>query len=211
MIHSPMLSRVLVGRDEELDALERLVQGALDGHGATALIGGDAGTGKTRLCRELRARAAVLGARVIEGRCSTAESGVPYGPFLDALRFRIARGEGREVAATLAPILAHVAPLFEELAAGSTGRPRPTAVAMPFDRILGVLRRFAAGGPVLLLLEDIHWADPTSRDLLHHLARRIAGEPILLVATYRTDELNPGHPVHRLVAALGRERLAHRI
>lgn len=220
MIHTPLLSPVLVGRDAELRVLQEMLDGAVTGAGGTALIGGDAGIGKSSLCRALKARAADSGVRLVEGRCSPAESTLPYGPFLDALRFRLGqgRGESRELAETLDPILDLVGPLFSELSAlaaegggAEAGRRGAAATAMPFERILLSVRRLAAAGPMLLLLEDVHWADPTSRDLLHYLARQVAGEPILLLATYRTDELHSGHPVHKLVATLGRERLAQRI
>lgn len=218
MIHTPLLSPVLVGRDAELGVLQEMLERAVGGQGATALIGGDAGIGKSRLCRALKGRAAESGVRLVEGRCSPAESTLPYGPFLDALRFRLGRGENGELAETLDPILDLVAPLFSELSAVAAGdgvveaeRRGAAATAMPFERIFLTLRRLATTGPMLLLLEDIHWADSTSRDLLHYLARQVGGEPILLLATYRTDELHPGHPVHRLVATLGRERMAQRI
>lgn len=208
MLKRQLLSRLLAGRDAELEALTERLEAACDGHGGTALIGGDAGMGKSRLCRELKQRAAARDVRVIEGRCSPAESGVPYGPFIDALRFRIARGEGEEAAQVLAPILAHVAPLFSELSAIAGGGQEPSGVHAPFEPIFEVIRRLARLGPSLFLIEDVHWADATSRDLVHYMARHLAGEPVLLVVTYRTDELHIGHPVHRLVSSLVRERLA---
>src|SRR5688572_4598476 len=212
MLHRQITSPVLVGRRQELEALAALLEGAQAGRGAVALIGGDAGVGKTRLCRALKAEAARRQLRVIEGRSSAAEATVPYGPFMDALRFRLARGESEAAAQVLAPILAHVAPLFTSLTETTEVDARePEATAQPFEPIFTVLQRLAALGPALLVLEDIHWADPTSRELLHYTARRIGGVPMLLVATYRTDDIHPGHPVHRLVAALARERTAVRV
>ncbi|MBW3555215.1 MAG: AAA family ATPase, partial [Gemmatimonadetes bacterium] len=213
MLRTQVLSPLLVGREAELEALEALLLGAAAGTGSTALVAGDAGIGKSRLCRELKARATREGIRVIEGRSSPAESSVPYGPFMDALRFRIARGEGEQAARFLEPVIGRVAPLFAELSElGTPGAAaEATDVTAAFEAIFRVLQRLAAHGPVLVLLEDIHWTDPTSHDLLHYLARRIGDEPLLLVATFRTDELHPGHPVHRLAAMLGRERVAHRL
>jgi DNA-binding CsgD family transcriptional regulator/tetratricopeptide (TPR) repeat protein len=208
MLRRQLLAPDFVGRESELDELVRLLDDVRAGRGATALIGGEAGIGKTRLCREVKALAARHDVRVIEGRSSPAESAVPYGPFMDALRFRLARGEGEAAARVLQPILGHVAPLFRELPA-LPGRRSAAAVPAPFEPIFEVVRRLAQLGPALLLLEDVHWADATSRELLHYLARRIADVPVLMVATYRTDELHPGHPVHRMVATLAKERLAH--
>lgn len=212
MLHTHVASPILAGRREEMAALTALLDAALQGRGSTAVIGGDAGLGKTRLCRELKDEAARRQVRVIEGRSSAAEMGVPYGPFMDALRFRIAKGEGDAAAQVLQPIIAHVAPLFTALGeAADNGLYQPEATARPFEPIFRVLSRLAALGPALFILEDIHWADTTSRDLLHYIARRVSGLPMLVVATYRTDDIHGGHPVHKLVASLARERAALRI
>lgn len=199
----------MVGRAAELSALDGLLEQALDGAGSIALVGGDAGMGKTRLCRALKDVAAGRRFRVIEGRCSAGNAVLPYAPFLDALQFGLKRGEQEAAASVLAPVLSHVAPLFHGLLEGDLERSGPpAAVAVPFEPIFEVLRRLAGVAPVVLVLEDIHLSDSTSRDLLHYIAQRISQLPMVLVATYRTDEIHPGHPVHRLVAALTRERLA---
>jgi predicted ATPase len=104
-----------------------------------------------------------------------------------------------------------LAPLLPEAPrAGEAAGPLITP-ERPFEAVYEVLRRLTDLGPVALLLEDIHWADPTSCDLLHYLAGRIGGHPLLLVATYRTDELYRGHPARRLVATLERQRLAREL
>jgi DNA-binding NarL/FixJ family response regulator len=210
MLHRQLVSPVLAGRRQELEALVELLAAAQSGTGRTALVGGDAGIGKTRLCHALKAEATRRQVRVIEGRCSPSESSVPYGPFMDALRFRLGKGEGTAAARVLEPVLAHLRPLFSALA-GPIDTRAPEATARPFDAILQVFQRLAELGPVLLILEDVHWADSTSRDLLHYLARRIPQLPLLVVATYRTDETHPGHPIHRIAAALTRERAALRV
>ncbi len=206
MLREPAAAPRFVGRASELHALTELLSRARAGHGAAAVIGGDAGFGKSRLCREIKTAAAATHMRVIEGRCSPAESNIPFAPFVDALRFRLAKGEGATAADVLQPILAHVAPLFHDLAKPEelAGRsPDPTAT--PFDRIFGVLHRLTSLGPVLFIVEDLHWADPTSRDLIHFIARRIATLPLVLLLTYRTDEIPAEHPLHRMVAAVARE------
>jgi DNA-binding NarL/FixJ family response regulator/tetratricopeptide (TPR) repeat protein len=198
--------RRFVGREAELHLIGDLLARAQNGHGGAAIIGGDAGLGKSRLCREIKANAAHAGMRVIEGRCSPAESTIPYAPFVDALRFRLAKGEAATVTDVLQPILAHVAPLFQELsqadqAVGRTAEP----TAAPYERIFGVFKRFTAHGPVLFILEDLHWADPTSRDLIHFITHHIHSLPMMMLLTYRTDEIPAGHPVHRMVSAVSRE------
>jgi DNA-binding CsgD family transcriptional regulator/tetratricopeptide (TPR) repeat protein len=212
MLLPQVVCPVLVGREAELQALVEIVDRAVAGRGETVFLGGDAGIGKSRLCREFKHHAAARQARVVEGRCSSVESAVPYGPFMDALRFRLARGEGRVAAHVLGPIVSHLAPLLPELAAEAD----PAGDAhgsgeRPFAAIFEVVERLTELGPLLLVLEDIHWADPTSRELLQYLSRRIRTLPVLIVATYRTDELHLRHPTRRLIAALTGERLAREI
>lgn len=200
---------VLVGRGAELRALAELLESAARGSGETVLLGGDAGVGKTRLCRELKREATSRGLRVVEGRCSSAEASVPYAPFLDALRFRLARGEGVVAARVLGPLAGRLAPLLPDLPPeAELAASGPAPGDRPLEAIHQAFRRLTGLGPLLLVLEDIHWADPTSCDLLHFLSRRIAGDPLLILATYRGDELHGGHPVRRLVATLARERVA---
>ncbi|HEY0673724.1 MAG TPA: AAA family ATPase [Longimicrobiales bacterium] len=205
MVHDPGSAR-FIGRTSELEVLSNLLTRARAGVGGAAVIGGDAGVGKSRLCRQVKSVAVAAQMRVIEGRCSPAEATIPFAPFIDALRFRLARGEGAAAADVLQPILAHVAPLFQDLAqpdelAGRSADPTAT----PFDRILGVLRRLTSLGPVLFTVEDLHWSDPTSRDLIHYVVRRIASLPMVLLLTYRTDEVPAGHSLHRMATALARD------
>lgn len=202
---------VLVGRAAEIEVLIELLDAARQGRGATVLLGGDAGIGKTRLCRELRRDATARGFRVIEGRCSSAEASVPYAPFLDALRFRLSRGEGAVAARMMGPLLERVAPLLPKAPPALERRGAGTPVGRPLEAIYRVVHRLSTLDPVLLILEDVQWADPTSCDLLHFLSRRISGDRMLVVATYRTDELPGRHPVRRLVATLARERVGTEI
>jgi DNA-binding NarL/FixJ family response regulator len=202
----------LVGRHAERTALNEVLARARAGRGGAAVIGGDAGVGKSRLCREIKTAAVAAHMRVIEGRCSPAEATIPFGPFIDALRFRLAKGEGAAAADVLQPILAHVAPLFQDLANPDelVGRAAdPTAT--PFDRIWGVLRRLTSLGPVLFIVEDLHWSDPTSRDLIHYIVRRIESLPMVMLLTYRTDEVPAGHPLHRMATALARDSAVIRL
>jgi tetratricopeptide (TPR) repeat protein len=213
MLTKQVTCPVLVGRKNELQALIEMLERAVSGRGDTVLIAGDAGIGKSRLCRELKREATARGIRLIQGHCSMAESAVPYGPFMDALRFRLERGDGMAVAQLLGPLLRYLAPLFPELPAGgaTAGELSEGPAERAFEAIGQVLQRLAELGPLLLLLEDFHWADPTSRDLLYFLSRRVGDLPLLIVLTCRSDELHLGHPVRRLSAMLTRERLAREI
>lgn len=112
----------------------------------------------------------------------------------------------------LEPVLGRVAPLFSELAARAEGGSADTSgVHNPFEPIFGGVPAAHAARPRPHDRRGHPLADPTSRDLIHYLARRLASEWVLLLVTFRTDELHPGHPVHRLAATLVRERLAERV
>jgi DNA-binding NarL/FixJ family response regulator/Flp pilus assembly protein TadD len=186
--------------------LERLDE-AIGGTGALVLIGGNAGVGKSRLIRDLKQEAASRPIRVIEGRCSSTESSVPYAPLMNALRFRIARGEGEAVAQILGPLRAVLAPIFPQLEGSSADSSTDRDRERPFELIFGVLEKLAAEEPMLLVLEDVHWADQTSLELLHHLAHRAPSLRMLMLATYRSDELHAAHPLRRLLGLLARDRV----
>ncbi len=197
-----------VGREAPLRSLLERLDRAVEGHGTVLLLGGDAGVGKSRLVRDLKQEATARHIRVVEGRCSSTESSVPYAPFMDALRFRIARGEGEEVAKILGPLRAILAPIFPQLegAAAAPDQAVDRDRERPYALIFGVLERLATDDPMLLVLEDVHWADQTSLELLHHLAHRATSLRLMMVVTYRSDELHAAHPLRRLLGSLARDR-----
>ena len=204
-------SRRLVGREEELGR----VLGALEavpgeaGTGRMVLLAGEAGIGKTRLAQEVSVHAWERGFHVASGRCYEAQSGVPFYPFLEAL-----------------------GTLYEEAPEGARGRwpylerllpdhfpSRPTAAASGSQEELqkllravnGFVREVAATSPVALFIDDLHWADEASLDLLQHLARHARADRVLLVGTYREVEVGRAHPLRKAVRDLSRERLVERV
>jgi len=190
----------LVGRDREFDILRRQLDAALAGHGSIVLISGEAGIGKTALAETLCQEAADGRALVLVGRCYDLTETPPYGPWVELFgRYRPANGPPLPAAFAERGMVGAVGSqslLFQQvqdfLVTLATSRPKGTR-------------------PVLLLLDDLHWADPASRDLLRFLARAIASMPLLIVATYRTDELNRHHPLHALLPVLVRESRAERL
>jgi DNA-binding CsgD family transcriptional regulator len=201
-----LTSPVLIGRASELARLAESLASAGEGRPSLVLLGGDAGMGKTRLVAEHAAHARRAGARVLEGGCvEVGEGGLPFAAVTDAFR-RLARDE--EPAALgelLGPARAELARLVPALAAPgatpSSGSPDPTRV---LQATADALVRLAARSPVLLVIEDIHWADRSTLDLLAFLARSLRDEPVQVVATYRTDELHRRHRLRPVVAELSR-------
>ncbi|MGY1809774.1 AAA family ATPase [Blastococcus sp. SYSU D00669] len=208
----------LVGRAEELAHLLAHVDRAVDGRGSALLVAGDAGVGKTRLLDELAAGAAERGVRVLVGHCvDLGDVGLPYLPFVDLLR-PVAAERGAAAAArhpALAGLLAGrfdsaaEAPVSDPTDLGSMAhralRPPPDDGRLQlFESVAALLAELAAAEPLLVVLEDVHWADRSSRDLLRYLLARLADEPVLVVASYRSDDLHRRHPLRPLLAELVR-------
>ena len=209
MLRTPLVCPTSIGREAPLKALLERLDRAVAGSGSVLLLGGDAGVGKTRLVRELKHEVSARQVRVIEGRCTSTESSVPYAPLMNALRFRIEKGEGEAVAQMLGPLRAVLAPIFPQLQGRtpSAEQPAEREQERPFELIFSVLERLAAEEPMLLVLEDVHWADQTSLELLHHLAHRAPSFSMMILATYRSDELHAAHPLRRLLGSMARDRV----
>jgi len=188
----------LVGRDRERAVLHAALTAALAGRGSLVLIGGEAGIGKTALAEALLAEAAAQGALVLVGRCHDLSETPPYGPWAEALA-RAPAGDA------LPPLPGAVRP-------EPGGDPTPGGQeAVARRRARRGRPRPAAARPVALLLDDLHWADPASRDLLRVVARGLADLPLLLLATYRADEVARDHPLAALLPLLVREARAARL
>ncbi|TDC55472.1 helix-turn-helix transcriptional regulator [Actinomadura sp. KC345] len=195
------MSPVLVGRSAELRELE---DGLAAAPGAV-LVGGDAGLGKTRLIREFTERVGGR-ARVLTGGClELGSDGLPFAPFTTVLRCLV-RDVGIDGVAELVPRgdtggLARLLPEFGEPESdAASGEER----ARLFEVMLTLLERLAERGPVVLVVEDAHWADRSTRDLLAFLIRNLGTAPVLIVVTYRSDELHRTHPLRPLLAGLER-------
>ena len=185
-------SPTLVGRLEELGVLEAAQGRAANGEPAVVLVGGEAGIGKTRLIAELADRCRATGARVLVGGClPAAGDGLPYAPIVEALRplpAELGVGAVRELIGPSWSELAHLLPSLGEPASGSAGR---AAQARLFELLLGLLGRLGEQAPVLLVVEDLHWADRSTRELLGFLVGNLRAERLLVVVTYRSDEPDP--------------------
>jgi DNA-binding SARP family transcriptional activator/DNA-binding GntR family transcriptional regulator len=184
-----------VGRAGELVRLAAALGEASAGAGTTVFVVGSAGLGKTRLTAELADRARSSGSTVLSGRCiQLVGTGVPYLPLVDALR--PLRGS---------PALAGVrelSRLLPDAAGEAPAASRSDSRLALFEEVLAVLGRLGAGEPVVLVLEDLQWADESTLDLVAFLAHAIRQRRVLLVATYRSDEVRPGDYLYRLTTGL---------
>lgn len=186
-----ILCPVLIGRDAEMVRLEALLRECVGGRGRTALVSGEAGVGKTVLIREFVKRAHTLGARVLMSECTEIDARRPFGPFMD-----IAHAANRVTTLPVAP---------RDAVMAGTDRYR---LHSAFAALLADLARER---PIVIVIEDLHWADEASLELFPHLARKLRDVPLLLVGTYRTDELHRRHPLRPVLAELSRNRVADEI
>ena len=195
----------LVARDRERRELSRNLDAALSGHGRLVLLGGEPGVGKSRLARDTIAEARGRGACALAGHCYDAESATPYNPFveivesaaqeLDAETFMRALGDDAAQVAKLVPSLRARVPA----AAAEHERPPALERRLLFDAMRAVIERLAAEQPLVLLFEDLHWADASTAALLQHILPRVARLPLLMIATYRDTEAFPERPLSALL------------
>ncbi|MFL6128027.1 MAG: AAA family ATPase [Mycobacteriales bacterium] len=207
----------LVGRAAELTRLTAAVERARTGRPGAVLLSGDAGVGKTRLLAELCGRARAAGATVLIGHCvDLGAVGLPYLPFAEALRELASRADTGDE--TLAEAL-RARPALGRLIT-RPGQPAPPAGSgdddagrlQLFDAVSGVLGDLGeTGAPVLLVIEDLHWADQSTRDLLSFLLARLRSERLAVVASYRADDLHRRHPLRPLLGELARMSTVERL
>ncbi|GAA3206752.1 helix-turn-helix transcriptional regulator [Actinocorallia longicatena] len=185
----------LIGREPEVEALREVLARAAAGQSGLVLVSGDAGVGKTRLTTEI-----IEGARggwtVLAGQCAELGESVPYLPLAEALR-----GGGPAVAERLRarPVLGRLLP------DGTDGDGAGPVQQQLFGAVLGLLAELAEERPVLLVLEDLHWADASTRHLLTFLSRFLQRDRVAVIGTYRSDDLHRRHPLRPVVAELLRQ------
>ena len=211
-VEPQVICPVLIGRATQLEALNSVLAQAGAGHGQAVLLAGEAGIGKSRLVAETKARAADGGFTTLEGRCFEPDHALPYAPLLSLLRGRFASRAKDEIIRDLGPTGPELVKLVPELAA-LLQDVRPSPALEPeqekrrlFEALTQIVVGRAAAGPLVVIIEDLHWSDDISLEFLLHLARRIAGLPLLLLLTYRSDEVRPS--LRHFLAQLDRERLA---
>ena len=210
----PAMTGRLVARAAEWETLWSALERAATGESAALVVAGEAGVGKSRLVEELGRAAESEGMRVLVGRCVDIGDGeLPYAPITAALRRLLASLSPEEVEAVFGPdrtVLARLVPGLAETD-DHAGDPAAFAKARLFELVLRALGRLGERAPVMLLIEDLHWADGSTRDLLRFLVRSAVSERLAIVLTCRTDGLPRGHPLRPYLAELGRDPRVTRI
>ena len=196
------LCPVLVGRSEELSVLEDALLAANRGQGSVVALAGDAGLGKTRLATELEHRARSIGAEVLSGGCSEADLSLPYLPLLEAIGNYLAGANVDALRARLGPAARELGQLFPQLGtdeAATQGAESAQAKLRLFEAMIALLRVPADESGLLLIVEDLHWADASTREMLDYMTRRLRQTRIMVLATYRRDEMHRKHPLAPIV------------
>jgi DNA-binding CsgD family transcriptional regulator len=207
----------LVGREQELAALSAGLDAAMAGHGGVALLAGEPGIGKTRLAEELATEARSRGARVLWGRCYEGEGAPAFWPWVQILRAHLRGREPDALAAELGRGTTEITQLLPELPRPDPERASPPALDPAqarfrlFDAVVTLLAAAARSQPLVLVLDDLHWADMPSLLLLQFLTREIRSLPLLAVGTYRDVEVGLEHPLAPTLADLAKERAVRRV
>ncbi|WP_199920816.1 helix-turn-helix transcriptional regulator [Streptomyces sp. NRRL S-237] len=210
-VETRSVSPVFVGRADELAVLTDALTRAAGQEPQAMLIGGEAGVGKTRLTEEFLCEADRRGAVVAVGGCvEIGAEGLPFAPFSTALR-TLHRLLPEELAAAAAGQEDELARILPELGDTPRGPHDEESTARLFELTARMLERLAADRTVVLVLEDLHWADTSTRHLLSYLFRTLGSGRLVVVATYRADDVHRRHPLRPLLAELDRLRTVRRI
>jgi class 3 adenylate cyclase/tetratricopeptide (TPR) repeat protein len=208
---------VFVGREPEIESLKAALEDSSGGHGRLMMLVGEPGIGKTRTAQELGTYARVRGARMLVGRSYEGEGAPAYWPWLQMARAYISETDPDTVASEMGPGASDIAQVMselEDLIPGLDGQrslePEQARFRF-FDSITTFLKNAAAREPLVLFLDDLHWADAPSLRLLQFLARELSDSRLLVVGSYRDVALGRRHPLSQALADLSREGLVERV
>ncbi|MDM0115419.1 AAA family ATPase [Variovorax sp. J22R133] len=210
---------LFVGRRREMAQLDKALAAARAGRGEVVLLAGSGGMGKTRLAQEMAARAARDGVPVLWGRCLEEPGAPPYWPWRQLVRAYLRASGDPDPARTFGAGLPDIAGIIPELgeAFSTATSPQPPELDTAqsrfrlFDAVAGFWRRAAQRVPLVLIFEDLHWADATSLRLFAFLAAELEDSALLVIGSYRDTELSRQHPLFETLAELGRLPVFSRI
>ena len=205
-----------IGREREMAELTAALDSALEGRGGLVMLVGESGIGKTRMTEELEAVARDRGARVTWSACYEGGSAPPYWPWTQAIRSLLTEPSEAILtaldarAAVIAEIVPEIRDILPDLEPAPEMDPGQARFRL-FDSVTSFLNDAARSQPMVVVLDDLHWADRSSLHLLEFVAREISSRPILLIGGYRDIELSRRHPLSESLATLARTRGFRRI
>jgi len=209
---------VFVGRQREMGDLKACLEGALSGRGRMVTLVGEPGIGKTCIVQELTTYAGLRGAQVLWGRCYEEQGVPPYWPWVQAIRSYVRDVDPAQLSSEMGSGAADIAEVVSEVKDRLPGLRPPPQMESPeqaqfrlFDAITTFLKTASQRRPLVLVLDDLHWADQPTLLLLQFVARELGGGRLLLVGTYRDVELNRQHPLAEARGDLNRGRLFQRV
>ncbi len=207
----------LIDREEELTSLKGALESMLSGRGQVVLVAGEPGIGKTRLAEELLVYARLRGCLALIGRCYEQEINVPYLALSEALRVVVTSFPDDRLAKLAGPYAAELVKLVPEV----SQRVRDLSPSPPLEpdqerlrlyrNVIGFVASLSRTQPLVLMLDDLHWADAATLQLLRHLARSVHAERVLILGTYRDVEVDRAHPLSSALSEMNRERLFRRV
>ena len=208
---------VFVGRQREMGELKACLEDALSGRGRLVTLVGEPGIGKTRTAPEMATYAGLRGAQVLWGRCYEEQGVPPYWPWVQAIRSYVRERDPEQLrsemgagAADIAEVVSDVRERLPNLQPPPQLEPEQARFRL-FDSIAAFLKTASQRQPLVLVLDDLHWADQPSLMLLQFVARELGGARLLLIGTYRDVELSRQHPLAEALGELTRERLFQRV
>ena len=208
---------VFVGRQREMGELKACLEDALSGRGRLVTLVGEPGIGKTRTAQELATYAGLRGAQVLWGRCYEEQGAPPYWPWVQAIRTYARDIEPEQLRSDMGAGAADIAEVVSDVREQLPGLESPPQLEPEqarfrlFDSITAFLKNAARRKPLVLVLDDLHWADHPSLLLLEFVARELAAARVMVIVTYRDVELSRQHPLSQTLGELTRERLFQRV
>ncbi|MDP9180990.1 MAG: protein kinase, partial [Chloroflexota bacterium] len=208
---------IFVGREKEMDELRAGLEDALSGRGRLMMLVGEPGIGKTRTSEEFATYARLRNVQVLWGRCYEGEGAPAYWPWVQIIRSHVHDKEPKELMSEMGPGAADIAQVVSEVKERLPGLPAPPQLEPDqarfrlFDSITTFLKNASRGAPLMVVLDDMHWADKPSLLLLQFLAKELRGSRLLVLGTYRDVELRRQHPLAQTLGELNRENLSQRV
>ena len=207
------MARVFVGRQREMAELKAPLDDAMSGRGRLVMLAGEPGIGKTRTAQELAAYAEGKGCQVLWGWCYEEEGAPPYWPWIQTIRSYVQQCDAGNLQLEMGYGAANIAEIVPEIYGKLSGLESPPVLEPEqarfrlFESITSFLKNASQSQPLMLVLDDLHWADKSSLLLLQFLARELAPDQsgrLLVVGCYRDVELSRQHPLSETLAQLSR-------